>query len=76
MAKLTKKNRHYDKNGESGENFPRFLRIFKLDGTPLGSGDFDQNGENLQAMVKMANLAKNRLRADENLYEASRGAPC
>ena len=42
---------------------------------PLGSGDFDENGENLPAMVKMAKLAKNRLRADENLNEASRGAP-
>ena len=32
MAKLTKKSPFSDKNGESGENFPRFLRIFKLDG--------------------------------------------
>jgi len=31
---------------------------------PLGSGDFDENGENLPAMVKMANRAKNRLRAE------------
>ena len=42
---------------------------------PLASGDFDENGENLPAMVKMANLAKNRLRADTNLNEAPRGAP-
>ena len=42
---------------------------------PLESGDFDENGENLPAMVKMANLTKNRSRADENLNEASRGAP-
>ena len=42
---------------------------------PLASGDFDENDENLPAMVKMANLAKNRLRVDTNLNEASRGAP-
>ena len=27
-------------------------------------------------LTKMASLAKNHLRADENLNEASRGAPC
>ena len=42
---------------------------------PLGSGDFDENGENLPAIVKIANLGKTRLRADENFNEASRSAP-
>ena len=62
-----------DENGESGENrnsgenLPQVWRIFKLDGkrSSLESGD----------LKKMANLAKNRQRIDENWNKASGAAP-
>lgn len=38
---------------------------------PLGGWRFDENGENLAAVVKMTNLAKNRSRADETFLNVS-----